>query len=229
MIRRAARIFLLLAACIFALPGCYQTYSAEAITATVVDAETKQPLAGVIVDAHWEMKGGLEGGNVSGNVMVMEAVTDAAGSFHFPAWGPKTVKVGLSNAALHNSDPELILFKSGYKFETLANELDMKRIRENPRVRTSDWNGKTIELKKFEGTLNEYEAHINHSLPSYVFGTHCDWRNVPAMLRAIRDETKALEKAHIAGSNLYTDLMVNNGYGCGRVEQFLSEHEKQLP
>src|SRR5947209_3399798 len=100
------RSTLLIALCILVLTGCYQIYSAEPITATVVDADTKEPLEGVVVVAHWEMKGGLEGGNVEGEVMIMEAVTDAQGKFHFPAWGPKKVYVGFSNAQLTNDIPE---------------------------------------------------------------------------------------------------------------------------
>src|SRR3990172_3705709 len=66
-------------------------YSAEPIEARVVDAETKQPLEGVIVTANWELvEGTLAGGpRVLGQMMVMEAVTDANGRFSFPALGPK--------------------------------------------------------------------------------------------------------------------------------------------
>ena len=94
------------------LQGCAALqYSADPIEAWVVDAETNQPIEGAIVVAHWELKGGLEGGNVMGQVMVMEAVTDDKGKFNFPAWGPKW---HIGWGGLGDSDPELLLFKSGY-------------------------------------------------------------------------------------------------------------------
>src|SRR5690348_13390482 len=85
----AVLIVALLSVLILSLQACTTSatyYSAEPITAWVVDAETKQPLAGVNVVAHWQLEGGLEGGNNIGQMMVMEAVTDTAGKFSFPAW-----------------------------------------------------------------------------------------------------------------------------------------------
>ncbi|MGD8642133.1 MAG: hypothetical protein PVG89_15960, partial [Gammaproteobacteria bacterium] len=95
-------------------------FSAEPITATVVDADTKQPLKDVIVVAHWQLvEGGFLDSSVpAGELMVMEAVTDAQGKFHFPEWGPKYKFMG----RMKNEDPELIIFKPGYEFKALANE-----------------------------------------------------------------------------------------------------------
>ena len=56
------------------------------VTARVVDAETGQPVEGVMVVANCPMRGGH--GTPAGQAMVMEAVTDKDGVFHFPWWGP---------------------------------------------------------------------------------------------------------------------------------------------
>ena len=79
---------------LMALPACAGplTYSAEAIEAKVIDADTKKPLDGVVVTANWQLEEGTLGGNVqAGQLMVMEAVTGKDGKFAFPGWGPKTV------------------------------------------------------------------------------------------------------------------------------------------
>jgi hypothetical protein len=85
-------------------------------------------------------------------------------------------------------------------------------------------------MKKFYGTPKEYAWHVYQSLPSYMFGSHCDWRNVPALLLAIRDQTRIFEEAGIHTGNFYTDLVTNEDFqsthGCGSVEQFLREHGK---
>jgi hypothetical protein len=227
MSRSAIRASSLLALCAFALTGCDRTYFADPITATVVDAETKQPLEGVVVAAHWEMKGGIERGNVSGEVMVMEAATDSAGTFHFSAWGPVKVHVGFwSNANLTNDTPEMILFKSGYKIGIKANTTTAENIYGVGPHLSSDWNGKIIEMKKFVGALDQYENHVHDFFEGYAFAGHCNWQKIPRMLIAIRDQTRIFKKAHIAGGNFYTELVNNGGYGCGSVDEFLDEYEK---
>jgi len=67
-------------------------YSSLPITARVVDEDTSQPLEGVIVVVRWQLR---EAAPVQtkevGQIMVAEAVTNATGNFHVPAWGPKPV------------------------------------------------------------------------------------------------------------------------------------------
>ena len=75
-----------------ALGGCSKYYSADSLTAWIVDADTGAPIPGVNVVAGWEMKGGLEGGNVVGWVMVMEAVSDANGKICFSCMGTEEIQ-----------------------------------------------------------------------------------------------------------------------------------------
>jgi hypothetical protein len=98
--------------------GPPSTYSAEVLEAWVMDEETNQPLAGVHVVAHWALYGGMHTDMV-GPLMVMETVTDAQGRFFFPEWGPKKRPQGF----LWYADPTLLLFKSGYTFKHLSNEV----------------------------------------------------------------------------------------------------------
>lgn len=212
--------FLLLALCELPLAGCSHTYSADSISATVVDADTKQPIEGVVVIAHWEMKSGMESGNIAGEVMILETVSDGAGKFHFPAWGPKRVDVGLSNAHLTHDDPELILFKSGYRLEILANEV--RQSYGNAR-RTSDWNSKTIQLKTFEGDLQAYASDLGMFFPDYAFSGNCNWRQIPLTIAAMADQTRIFRAAKIHTGNFYTFLLSNEG-SCGSVEALVREH-----
>ncbi|HEX6550206.1 MAG TPA: hypothetical protein VF117_05980, partial [Gammaproteobacteria bacterium] len=64
--------------------------SADPIDATLVDADTGKPLAGVPVVAYWALKSGsLTGDSLPcGAAGVEEAVTDKDGKFHIPGWGP---------------------------------------------------------------------------------------------------------------------------------------------
>ena len=114
--------YVLLMALLLPLQACGAPfwYKAEPIEAWVVDAETNQPLEGVIVVAHWQLKGGLEGGNPVGEMMVMETLTDAKGRFYFPAWGPKLRSL---DGRLKTQSPGILLFKSGYEYRGLENKL----------------------------------------------------------------------------------------------------------
>lgn len=230
MIRHTRVAPLLAALFALALQGCSYEYSADPITATVVDAETKLPLEGVVVAAHWEMKGGLEGGNVEGEVMIMEAVTDSAGKFHFPAWGPKKVYVGLSNAQLIGDTPEMILFKSGYRIGLAANHVPAKVIHPTGPHFSSDWNGKRITMDKFKGTLQEYATHVGDFFPGYAFEGHCRWRSIPRMLHALGKQTRDFRAQNIHTGNFYDFLISNDAYqsakGCGSAAEFLTEHDK---
>lgn len=137
-------------------------YSAEAIEAQVVDAETGKPIEGVVVTANWQLYHSTVGGRVPGSqLMVMEAVTDKDGRFAFAVWGPKLALRGY----LDNHDPQLLLFKSGYEYRRLTNEVSSKTNHNS--VRRSQWDAKTIEMKKFKGTTEEWFKMLERVVPPY--------------------------------------------------------------
>jgi len=135
-----------------------RSFSADAITAYVVDADTGEPVAGANVLATWVMKSGLEN-NTTNYAMVMEAVSDASGKFTFPAWGPKSVSV---RGQITDLAPLITIFKSGYKLGGGANRLDKPA----PFHMTSDWDGKTFKLNRFEGTADQYADYLE----TYLIG-----------------------------------------------------------
>jgi len=173
-------------------------YSAEPIEAWVIDAETKQPLEGVIVTANWQLEEGTFGGNVPvGQLMVMEAVTDNNGRFYFPAWGPIKPKKG----HLVIRDPQLLIFKSGYKHFGLENEL-AQNYNKGP-VRRSEWNGKKIEMREFKGGLKEYGKHLvdlNISLNWAINGRNCEWKSITRMILALGEVDRQLRKIGVERS-----------------------------
>ena len=167
-------------------------YRAEAIEAWVIDADTKKPLEGVIVTANWQLEGGWEGHYPMGQLRVMETVTDKTGRFSFPAWGPSRPKKGY----LQNSDPLLLLFRSGYKPLAMANHFRERMFREP--VRRSDWHGKTIEMTKFVGSLEAYAEDLAHLDISLRFAVHapenCEWKKIPRMIVALHKQKEVFKK-----------------------------------
>ena len=210
------------------LQACGIMYSAEPIEAWVVDAETKEPIERVVVVAHWELKGGLEGGNVMGQMMVMESVTDKNGRFYFPAWGPKW---HLGWGSLGDSDPELILFKSGYKLVAVSNSpyrgpTKSSRAKPTGSKRISLWSGQTIKMESFGGGLKEYAEHLS-AMDTYLSfsysGEDCEWKQMPHMIAAFFEEEKRFKEKNISNSLITIDEFPDRKK-CGSAEEFLRSY-----
>jgi hypothetical protein len=188
----------MLACALLVLSACSTTYQAEPIEAWVVDAESSQPIEGVVVTANWELEIGTVGGNVPvGQIMVMETVTDSKGHFYFPAWGPKTVPSTMPHPLrtqphLATRDPHILLFKSGYKWMGLENGRYNKGS-----VRKSEWSGKTIRIERFTGNLEGYAKSLNFFNPRFI-REDCNWKNVPQMVLAIDKQAQVFRENGIS-------------------------------
>lgn len=162
-------------------------YSAESIEAKVIDAETKKPIEGVIVTANWQLLGGIEGSYPVGQMQVMETQTGQDGVFRFPAWGPLKRPKG----HLRENDPQLLLFKSGYEYRRLGNYMEASWGKLREPLRRSDWNGRTIALKLFRGTEEEYARHLGFFETSLdaLLEEECAWKRVPRMILAVSTQS----------------------------------------
>jgi len=220
----------LLLALLTPLQSCGFVYKAEPIEAWVVDAANDQPIEGVIVVAHWQLKGGLEGGNPVGQMMVMETVTDAKGRFYFPGWGPKLRPYG----TLKTQSPSLLFFKSGYGYQELENKLTNKALRgELDLPLRSDWDGKTIKMEKFMGTIDEWAEHV-HQLDNNLewarYGENCEWKQIPQMLVAIHRLGKQFESqgVNLRGWQIGVVIRKVTDVGkqkqCGTAEDFFRSY-----
>lgn len=136
-------------------------YSAESIEATVVDVETRQPIEGAVVVARWPIYGGLHPNSVR-TFELLETTTDKSGSFYFPAWGP-TMYLGEGTVM----DPEITIFRSGYGHRIVGESYHTDFQRMDESIRRSRWKGKSIEIKKFTGTSEEWINNMKRSVPSF--------------------------------------------------------------
>lgn len=215
-------MYLVVAACLL-LAGCF--HSAEPIEAWIVDADNAQPIKDVVVVAHWQQKGGMEGGNDVGQLMVMEAVTDEKGRFSFPGWGPKLILKG----RIQDARPRLLIFKTGYQPLRLSNTVVSDY--GYGIVLKSEWNGRTIKLGKAavdpENRLWEFRLFNNALLTVTDDYKACEWKKIPNMLREIHKQRLALIAQGITGGNVgirsVVEQLISNaeyasqdgGFGCG--------------
>jgi len=165
-------------------------YRADPIEAWVVDEATGEPLGGVIVVAHWQLVNSPGGGPV-GQMAVMETVTDEAGRFAFPGWGPKLRPPW---GVLIDDDPEVMLFKSGYVYDLLSNR--GRRPEESRRVRRkAAWNGTKVEMRPCSGAETQCEERLRYLTMftyGFPFNKQCDWRRMRRLLRAFATEREKL-------------------------------------
>jgi hypothetical protein len=228
------RFFILFVAAL-TLSACVEPprqYSAEAIMAKVVDADTKKPIEGVIVTANWQLERGTVGGNVPvGQIMVMETVSDKDGKFTFPAWGPKWAFGG----HLVIKDPQLLLFKGGYEYRGLQNAVTTHYNKGS--LRHSEWNGKTIEMKKFKD--HSINVGANYSTSAYaenlsflstslttIIENDCNWKKIPQILLALKTQAEIFRKNGIRESLVSADYIPTSKRQCGSPEEFFRNYQR---
>ncbi len=117
---------------------------------TVIDAETRKPLADVHALAEWQMHGA--GGRLNGPLMVLDAASGLDGTLAFPGWGPidgPVMGLGIGR------DPLITLFKSGYK-ALVINNADPPGTLETQRVRKFYQDGRMYELEPFRGSPDQW-------------------------------------------------------------------------
>jgi hypothetical protein len=184
-----------------------KTYVANAIEGWVVEAGSKSPLEGVIAVMNWEL---VDPTNLpTGQLMVIETVTDQKGYFVFPAWGPKPRP---PKSALDQKAPRLLLFKQGFQYRQLASQTNVET--SSSAALDFDWNGKTFEMRRLPNdvvvnlgpgrVVSKRSLSLNGlslSLGWAYQGKDCEWKQAPRMLAAIHRTKLGLDR-----QGLRTDL-----------------------
>jgi len=167
-------------------------YWALPVHGQVVDADTGQPLAGVIVAAHWELRATGWTESPAGEVAVMEAVTDNDGRYVFRWWRPRWRWP--SFGMLGSAGPGLLYFKSGYTPEQRTNDFFTHTTLGV--IVHSEQDGAIIKLQKFQGTEKEYVEKVfwfDEQLEFAFRYRDCSWKKIPRMLIAMDQEGKRLK------------------------------------
>jgi hypothetical protein len=164
-------------------------YTAEPMTAVVVDATTRKPIEGANVIALWRLEGrGMSYSATAGFLKVMETVSGTDGRIAFPGWGPRVALQG--NIRL--DAPGLIIFKPGYRLGVFSNS--GSAMSNAPWRLTSSWNNRELRLEPLTETQTKY-LHENHFLSTELALLREDRqigqidRFVCAVVRAYHDES----------------------------------------
>jgi len=220
--------FMLVGAALWApLPAHAFFYRANPVEAWVIDAESGRPVDGALVVANWQLEGGLDSGIPRGQLQILETVTDAAGRFELPGWGPRIVFSGHASWKW----PQILIFKSGYRYALVMNEPATGR----EAIARSQWHGKKIGLTRIADNakyLAEYRS-FNRDVDwiGRSSGDECAWRRLPETLRAIAAEDSRLESLGMRSSESFVRLLRDNedyfaAKGCGSARELLGRTAK---
>lgn len=188
---KSKKLLILLAALLFPLWvfGDPPVYFAKEIHGQVVDAETGRPLEGVVVVARWRLRWiSIGEGHTGGTINTLEAVTDKEGKYFIPGWGPRPrPPLGF----LDNLDPELRFLKSNYYPRGVENRLLSYGNHNSSTMRTSEWDGKVIQLKPFKGDdWGDYASRLRDLWSSG--GSDC-LRECPRYVLVLDAESKRIK------------------------------------
>ncbi len=213
----------ILLASVIALQGC--AHSTDSMRARVIDAETRQPVAGVNVSAKWNVNYHLFlHGTGRQTIEIVEGVTDADGWVELPGWGARMLPAGVPvRATMAPGAPFIEFFKSGYRYQLVANP-------DGSSYRKSEWDGKTVELVRFAGTRAQYAEqpwgyYLNH--------THmpCAFKKTPRMLIAFEREAQALDREGLRHDfkRLGKLESIYTKDNCGSVKEFFAPYLQSEP
>ncbi len=199
-------------------------YSSLPIIAHVIDKDTGQPLEGVIIVARWKVERTAVQSKTTGQLMVAEAVTNVEGEFRIPAWGPRPTSIIDRVTA---TAPELLLFKSGYESLRVTNKVDGSNFAAP--IIQSQWNGKTIKLKKFIGSDQEWAKQVRIIDTSIDFAFQyqdCSWKYIPRMIVAIHREEREFAKKQTPNNVTTLENRERNATlaKCGSIQEFLRSY-----
>jgi len=207
----AFRISILMA--VASLVGC-TVYSADPITATVVDADTGAPIEGVNVVAAWELAGGINDGAVVGYANLMETITDKNGYFHFSNWGPRLTPYG----KVRLNAPVILLFKSGYRFVEFANN-GRAGANASPKLK-SDWDGKSVSMKRFVGTATQYEeSFLNLRVAISNLEKNHKLAEIPEFMCSLLTQRAILAAEGVRDALHSQDWLRSRGVVCAQMEK----------
>jgi hypothetical protein len=129
--------------------------------------------------------------------------------------------------------PEIVVFTPGYRVRFLRNQflrgLNTRRHIESE-TRTSDWNGKIIRLEPSDGDSGAYGQGLmllDIFLDTVAF-RGCEWKRVPAMLRAFFAEQRRLSARSTGPSltSLYVRDKDTKRFHCGSVSELVWQRRR---
>lgn len=198
-------------------------HTSAPIRGKIVDAVTKQPLAGVNVMVTWSVYS-VTHKHFEGYLEVKEAVTNEKGEFLIEGWG---LTENPFSGALTDDEPKMLIFKPWYQEKYLSNSPpDFSKAYDEiaPEQLGFYWDNKTIDLKPVDDH-EKYVAFIGSlqtALIDIYHGKACDWTKAPRMILATSQFFKSLLNDGYQVSTMGISYIYRNE-GCPTIESVFGE------
>ncbi len=192
------------------LSGCGGLYSARPITGMLVDADTGEPLPGVIIVAQWKINEHFVGYERA-LLKVIETTSTKNGSYHFPGWGPMALPF-LADFS-DGEDPYVIYFKPGYWPNSMKNELALSNDRRWTPSGGFKGDGQVVALRKWDGKKElDYYSALAHMIMRLPQESVDEWKSFPRLTLAVEKIEMELRRRR----DLPWNLPVPHIYGFNR-------------
>lgn len=185
-------------------------YTAEPISGVVLDNSTNKPLSGAVVVVTWYSQDpGLMHSLNREIFEIQEAVTDVEGHFTIPGWKQK--KIDRSGASVDANQPEILIYKYGYKpthRQNIQHEMNIMGNYKDQHGSIIRWYAPTeIKIDPLIGSTKEKiealkDFEVLHPFPLSIYT--CNWKKRINFLLEIDKQLEENEK-------YYFDLYKNNG------------------
>jgi len=201
-----------------ALPGVYNHY-VPSIEGKVVDADTKEPIEGVLIIAFRDTNiPTIAGSELRDSLPAQEAFTDSEGFYELKEMGNV-----FADGYINKFAPYLYFFKSGYLVEFRKNDMDLRDHSVHDWYRSSDWDSKAIELKLHGDFDLKYVAGVGNIISSIRrerSRNACKVAGIPNAIRVINAES---EKTHLRA---LIDVNFDDLKNCKKWSEFEREFYK---
>jgi hypothetical protein len=188
-------------------------YTADPIEAWVVDAETGAPIEGAVVTANWQLVAfGLDtGGRKQGQLEVMETVTDKNGRFYFPGF----TKINLSGNALGEADPQILIFKPGYRHIRATNHYPIGQEQSQGSRRRSSIIGQRLPMQRAGNDIKKYASSLGFlGVDLEIIADAGRAQEIPIMVQTLTCERLHLRKLDAAIASIPVPVMNNAEAKC---------------
>jgi hypothetical protein len=139
--------------------------------------------------------------------------------------------------AIDNRSPILILFKAGYAHERLNDRArpwdqlaPFSRDGNTLNPIPSYWNGKTIPLRRFDGSVAQYSEQLDFlqvSITTLLQYGECAFRAVPKFLWSVEQQRRVFQDQQVRSTlSSLTGLSDAFSGKCGSLKSFVEEHAK---
>jgi len=186
--------------------------SALPLRGTVTDADTGQPLPGTLVLAQWIFQ---EPSPVpQKRLHILETVTDGAGGYGLPGWGPTRAWVPMVGTRL--GELTLSYFKPGYVPQVVRQPWERTEASQPAEAPEAP-----VRLRAFRGTEAEWAGALRTLQQALGWGHGMDWRLAPRIALALELERLNMEQTPIAKRGLNISGLYALNTTIEEVRQFL--------